>query len=81
MGFSATSWARKDGYRVNQAKGEASRFSSIFAEYSKAKEVTRQRIYLETMHDVMQKVGRKLITDEEATGILPFFQLEKGVVK
>ncbi len=67
--------------RVNQAKGEASRFNSIFAEYSKAKEVTRQRIYLETMHDVMQKVGRKLITDEEATGILPFFQLDKGVVK
>jgi len=67
--------------RVNQAKGEASRFNSIFAEYSKAKQVTRQRIYLETMHDVMQKVGRKLITDEEATGILPFFQLEKGVVK
>jgi len=67
--------------RVNQAKGEASRFNSIFTEYSKAKEVTRQRIYLETMHDVMQKVGRKLITDEEATGILPLFQLEKGVVK
>jgi len=67
--------------RVNQAKGEASRFNSIFTEYSKAKEVTRQRIYLETMNDVMQKVGRKLITDEEATGILPFFQLEKGVVK
>jgi membrane protease subunit HflK len=67
--------------RVNQAKGEASRFNSIFAEYSKAKEVTRQRIYLETMHDVMQKVGRKLITDEEATGILPLFQLEKGGAK
>ncbi|GBE40138.1 modulator of FtsH protease HflK [bacterium BMS3Bbin09] len=67
--------------RVNQAQGEASRFNSIFAEYSKAKEVTRQRIYLETMHDVMQKVGRKLITDEEATGILPLFQLEKGGAK
>ena len=67
--------------RVNQAKGEASRFNSIFSEYSKAKEVTRQRIYLETMHDVMQKVGRKLITDEEATGILPLFQLEKGGAK
>jgi membrane protease subunit HflK len=67
--------------RVNQAKGEASRFNSIFAEYTKAKEVTRQRIYLETMHDVMQQVGRKLITDEEVTGILPLFQLEKGVAQ
>ncbi|NOY39251.1 MAG: FtsH protease activity modulator HflK, partial [Nitrospirae bacterium] len=51
---------------------------SVFKEYMKAKEVTRQRIYLETMNDVMQKVGRKLITDEEVTGILPLFQLEKG---
>ncbi|MDH4027418.1 MAG: FtsH protease activity modulator HflK [Nitrospirota bacterium] len=64
--------------RVNQAAGEAAKFRSVFAEYSKAKEVTRQRIYLETMNDIMQKVGRKLITDETATGILPLFQLDKG---
>ena len=64
--------------RVNQAAGEAAKFSSVFTEYSKAKEVTRQRIYLETMNDIMQKVGRKLITDEAATGILPLFQLDKG---
>ena len=64
--------------RVNRARGEASRFNAVFKEYSKAKEVTRQRIYLETMNDVMQKVGRKLITDEEATGILPLFQFDKG---
>jgi membrane protease subunit HflK len=61
--------------RVNEAEGDASKFNSIFREYSKAPEVTRQRIYLETMNDVLQKVGRKLITDEEATGILPLFQL------
>ena len=67
--------------RVNNARGEAARFSAVFREYSKAKVVTRQRIYLETMNDVMQKVGRKLITDEEATGILPLFQFDKGGVK
>ncbi len=67
--------------RVNQAKGEASKFNAVFKEYSKAKDVTRQRIYLETMNKVMQKVGRKLITDEEATGILPLFQLDKGGAK
>jgi len=61
--------------RVNEAKGDASKFNSVFREYLKAPEVTRQRIYLETMNDVLQKVGRKLITDEEATGILPLFQL------
>ncbi|NOZ25492.1 MAG: FtsH protease activity modulator HflK [Nitrospirae bacterium] len=64
--------------RVNNARGEAAKFNSVFKEYMKAKEVTRQRIYLETMNDVMQKVGRKLITDEDVTGILPLFQLEKG---
>ncbi len=67
--------------RVNNARGEAAKFSAVFREYLKAPEVTRQRIYLETMNDVMQKVGRKLITDEEATGILPLFQLEKGGTK
>jgi membrane protease subunit HflK len=67
--------------RVNNAAGEAAKFSSVFKEYSKAREVTRQRIYLETMNDVMQKVGRKLITDEDATGILPLFQFDKGGTK
>ena len=67
--------------RVNRARGEASKFDSVFKEYLKAKEVTRQRIYLETMNDVMQNVGRKLITDEKATGILPLFQFEKGGIK
>ena len=67
--------------RVNQAKGEAAKFNSVFEEYLRAKQVTRQRIYLETMDFVMQRVGRKLITDEKATGILPLFQLEKEVGK
>jgi membrane protease subunit HflK len=68
--------------RVNQSRGEAARFSSIFREYIKAPEVTRQRIYLETMNDVLPRVGRKLITDKEATGILPLFQFSKeGISK
>jgi modulator of FtsH protease HflK len=63
--------------RVNEAKGDASKFNSIYREFSKAPEVTRQRIYLETMNEVLQKVGRKLITDESTTGILPLFDLKK----
>jgi len=63
--------------RVNRAKGEAAKFISIFKEYQKAKEVTRQRIYLETLEEVLPKVGRKLITDEKVTGILPLFQMSK----
>jgi len=67
--------------RVNQAKGETAKFNSVYQEYVKAKEVTRQRIYLETMNDVMQKVGRKLITDEKTSGILPLFNLGKEGLK
>ena len=63
--------------RVNEAQGDAAKFSSVFQEYQKAPEVTRQRIYLETMDKVLQKVGRKLITDQNTTGILPLFQLGK----
>jgi len=64
--------------RVNMAEGEAAKFNSIYKEYAKAKEVTRQRIYLETMKEILPKVGRKLITDDKATGILPLFQFDKG---
>jgi len=70
-----------EGYRlerVNNAKGEASKFNAIFNEYRKAKDVTRQRIYLETMKEILPKVGKKLITDEKASGILPLFQFDKG---
>ncbi len=67
--------------RVNQARGEATRFNAIFKEYSMAPEVTRQRIYLETMNDVLPRVGRKLITDKETTGILPLFQFSKEEAK
>lgn len=67
--------------RVNRARGEAARFNSLFGEYQKAREVTRQRIYIETLNKVMQKVGKKLILDEKAGGVLPLLDLDKGDVK
>jgi membrane protease subunit HflK len=69
-----------EGYaveRVNKAMGDAQKFTAVFNEYRKAKAVTRQRIYLETMNKILGKVGRKLITDQEAKGILPLFNLNK----
>jgi membrane protease subunit HflK len=63
--------------RVNQARGEAAKFSAVFREYAKAPEVTRQRIYLETLNEVLPRVGRKLITDEKTAGVIPFIQLGK----
>ena len=65
--------------RVNNAIGEANRFNALYKEYIKAPEVTRQRMYLETMNDVLSKVGKKLITDDKASGILPLFNFEEGL--
>jgi len=64
--------------RVNEARGEADRFTARYNEYRKAREVTRQRLYLETMSKVLNKIGRKLITDDKASGILPLFNYENG---
>ena len=61
--------------RVNRAKGEATRFNSLFSEYQKAPEVTKQRIYLETMERVLPKLGNKIITDEQGSNVLPLLNL------
>ncbi len=63
--------------RVNNAEGDAARFNALFREYSKAKEVTRQRIYLETMDTVLKRVGKKLITDENGANVLPLLNIDK----
>jgi membrane protease subunit HflK len=65
--------------RVNNALGEANRFNALYKEYIKAPEVTRQRIYLETMEEILSKVGKKLITDDKASGILPLFNMQEGL--
>jgi membrane protease subunit HflK len=68
-----------EGYaleRVNNAEGDAKRFDALHEEYRKAPGVTRRRIYLETMAAILPKVGRKVILDESAKGILPLLQLE-----
>src|SRR3954467_15777068 len=67
-----------EGYavdRVNRAKGDAQRFNGLEEEYRKAPEVTRKRIYLETLSTVLPAAGKKLIFDERAKGILPVFPL------
>jgi membrane protease subunit HflK len=70
-----------EGYavdRVNRAKGDAQRFEALQEEYRKAPEVTRTRIYLETLSAVLPAAGKKLIFDEKAKGILPLFPLGAG---
>jgi modulator of FtsH protease HflK len=68
-----------DGYRlkrVNEAEGDVARFRALLAEYVKAPEVTRRRIYIETLQDVMPSVRSKIIVDERTRGILPFLNLD-----
>ncbi|MCB1035163.1 MAG: hypothetical protein KDD47_15150, partial [Acidobacteria bacterium] len=68
-----------EGYalnRVNRAEGDAARFRALFEEYRKAPEVTRTRLYLETMEEILPKVGKKVVLDEELSGILPLLNLE-----
>jgi len=68
-----------DGYRlkrINEAEGDVARFNSLLAEYTKAPEVTRRRIYVETLQDVMPGIRSKFIIDESARGILPLLNLD-----
>ena len=70
-----------EGYatdRVNRSRGDAALFNSLLAAYRRAPEVTRQRIYLETMQAVYPVVQRKIILDEALSGILPLLQLTTG---
>lgn len=67
-----------DGYalkRVNEAEGDVSRFNAVFAEYLKAPEVTKRRLYIETMSEIIPRLGNKVIMDDEATQLLPLLQL------
>lgn len=64
--------------RVNEAEGDASRFNAVFDEYLKAPQVTKQRLYLETMKEVLPQLGRKIILDQDASQVLPLLQLETG---
>jgi membrane protease subunit HflK len=63
--------------RTNSAKGDAARFVSVWEEYKDAKDVTRRRIYIETIQDVLPEIERKYIIDESQRGILPFLPLTK----
>ncbi len=68
-----------EGYavnRVNRAEGDAARFVSVYDEYRQAPDVTRQRMYLETMSTMMARVPGKVILDSNAQGILPLLPLD-----
>jgi membrane protease subunit HflK len=60
---------------VAKAEGEASRFVSIFNEYDKAKEVTQERMYLETMEKVLADIEKVIIEKNAGSGVVPYLPL------
>lgn len=67
-----------EGYqfkRVNEAEGDVASFSAILQEYTKAPEITRTRLYLETMGDVIPQMGQKIIIDDSLRQLLPILPL------
>ncbi len=73
-----------EGYateRVNNAEGDANRFEAIYREYSRAPLVTRKRLYLEAVNEVLPKINKKIIFDENQKNILPLLNLGEEVKK
>lgn len=82
-GDAAQSLEQAEAYRaqaVNAAQGEAARFNSIYEEYVKAPEVTRRRMYLETMEGVLGGVDKVILDGAEGeagSGVVPYLPLDQ----
>lgn len=79
-GLASQQVSEAQGYalkRVNQAQGDADKFNAIRSEYQKAKEVTRQRLYLETMQDILPKVKEIYVIDSNTNSPIPILQLKE----
>ncbi|WP_375260476.1 FtsH protease activity modulator HflK [Palleronia sp.] len=65
---------------VNEARGEASRFSAVLGEYQRAPEVTRKRLYLETMENVLGRVDKVILDEQEGAGgqgVVPYLPINE----
>ncbi|MFZ5563856.1 MAG: FtsH protease activity modulator HflK [Thermodesulfobacteriota bacterium] len=81
MGEAEKTIRNAEGYaldRVNRAEGDADKFLALYREYTKARDVTRRRLYLETMKEVLPKLGKKYLIDEDQKNVLPLLNLETG---
>ena len=71
---------KAEGYlldKVNRAQGDANRFTALLKEYKKAPLITRKRLYLETMIDILPKIKEKYVIDSEQSSLLPLFNIRK----
>ena len=79
-GLAAQKISEAQGYalkRVNEAQGDADRFKAIYTEYQKAKEVTRRRLYLEAMQDLLPQLKEIYVIDGNANSPIPILQLKE----
>lgn len=77
-GVAKSTLLEAEGYaveRINKAQGETNRFLALLAEYRKAPEVTRRRLYLETMEVILPRLGEIYVMDDGGTGALPLLPL------
>jgi membrane protease subunit HflK len=65
--------------RINVAQGEADQFELIRREFNKAREITRQRLYLEAWGDILPKLGKKIIVDGDLKGLMQLLNLQEAV--
>ena len=73
--------AEAEGYRnrvILETTGKINAFLSQLAEYEKARDVTRKRLYLEAMEKILSQAGGKTIIDESIRGVLPLLNLDQG---
>jgi len=73
-----------EGYavnRVNRASGEVARFNDLYGEYMKAPQVTKQRIYLETLEEILPNIGNKVVTDQNGNSVLPLLQMQADGIR
>jgi modulator of FtsH protease HflK len=84
QGEAAQRISEAEGYRlkrVNEALGDAGAFKAVLAEYVKAPDVTRTRLYLETMREVLPSLAQTWIVDDSVTQLLPMVQQAQEVKK
>ena len=73
-----------EGYRfkrVNEAEGDVAAFSAVLQQYVKAPEITRVRLYLETMSEILPQTGQKIIVDDSLRQLLPILPLSTKPVE
>lgn len=63
--------------RINEAEGDVASFEALLVQYTAAPEITRRRLYLETMSEILPKLGKTIILDKDAKGILPLLNLNE----